>query len=364
MVTNQFFALFDSATPGPSTATVTHTLKFYIHPDLVPDMNFAKAVLPKYVSDMNYILAKNTTRQFTFDPETGITLTSTQPHTGSAGVLPTTGFEVWSHVNKTAIGETTSNSGFFSFDVSGAAVLAGMKWLQLYDRDVLVTNTPQLQDYWTQVYIMLHELGHVFCVAIGEYYNLATVNDTTGVPPLLNVNLANYPSDAFWSDKPDWIADPMLRIVYGQSGFGSPPRSYQLVMSLTKFSNLSAAILSGNYRMPSVQPPTVDLQNITIKVVDNTTQAPIPNANIKIWSVTNTDVTALMFDSTANGTGTLIFAWGGGVNPHNSVDFLRLIKVYATGYTAKAKYVSIWDTDITKIVDGNSIHIVTIALET
>jgi len=80
--------------PIASAAAKTHIFKIYIDPSLVSDIQFAKQVLPKYVQDMNAVLAKNTNRELIFDPDTGIIPTATQPHTGSAGVLPTTDFEI------------------------------------------------------------------------------------------------------------------------------------------------------------------------------------------------------------------------------------------------------------------------------
>lgn len=56
------FALISGASSPAPTAPIVHRLpiKFYLHPTLVADMAFAKRVLPKYVRDMNVVLAKNT----------------------------------------------------------------------------------------------------------------------------------------------------------------------------------------------------------------------------------------------------------------------------------------------------------------
>jgi hypothetical protein len=60
-------------------------------------------------------------------------------------------------------------------------------------------------------------------------------------------------------------------------------------------------------------------------------------------------------DGSTDASGELQFAWGGSANPHNSYDFLRLIKVFKEGYTASADYISIYDTDIARLVEGSTV---------
>jgi hypothetical protein len=328
-----------------------HVLKFYLQPTLVPDLDFAKAVLPKYVEDMNTILAKNTSCRLVFNPETDIILTVAQPHSNQATLpLPVENFEIWAYAVQSNY--QFSYGGYAGVDWSGAGVLAGLKWTRLYDPDEL---TPaQLMDYWTQINNMLHEFAHVFGAGIGEYYKLSSIQDATGVAPLLNINVLD-PDDLFWSDKRDFMADPLLRNA-AQEGISSR----EGLLDFVKYSALTATIISGNYRN-SV--PTIDLQNITVSVVTDD-GAPISDANIKIWSVVgNTPYqTKLVVDAFTDSNGQISFAWGGSSNPHNNYDFLRLIKVYKDGYIFSAKYVSIYDADIVKLVNGNSLYNIPISL--
>lgn len=328
-----------------------HVIKFYLEPALVTDMEFAKMVLPKYVQDMNTILAKNTNRQLIFDPETGIILTETQPQTNSASLpLPVDGFEIWAHAVLSTY--PYSYDGYGGLDASGAGVLAGLKWKKIYNPDE-VTGA-DLKDYWIQINNMLHELAHVYKAGIGEYYKLATIQDTTGMYPLLNINLLNA-NDAFWSDKQDFRPDPLLRNAV-QDGI----LEHQALLDYVKYSGLTAAIMSGDYRNGT---PTVDLQNITVSVV-NENGEPVTDANVKIWSVIGKSpfLAELFVDTMTDVNGQISFAWGGASNPHNNYDFLRLIKVYKDGFVASAKYVSIYDADIEKLVKGNDIYNISISL--
>jgi hypothetical protein len=68
-------------------------------------------------------------------------------------------------------------------------------------------------------------------------------------------------------------------------------------------------------------------------------------------------------DASTNDRGQTTFSWGGSSNPHNIYDLLRLIKIYKNGYVAAAKYVSIFDADIEKLVNNNDQFNITITLD-
>ena len=319
-------------------------------------MDFAKATLPKYVEDMNTILAKNTNRRLVFNPETGIILTNTQPHSNQAvSPLPVENFEILAYA--VPGNNTVSYGGYAGVDVSGAGVLAGLKWTRLYDPDSIITPN-ELTDYWTQINNMLHEFAHVFGAGIGEYYKLSSIQDTTGVSPFLDINVLD-PKDPFWSDKPDFMADPLLRNAVQTKGL-EHLSSREALLTFVKYSDLTATLISGNYRNTA---PMVDLQHITLSVVTDS-GAPINAANIKIWSVIgNAPYQAkLMVDAFTDSNGQVSFTWGSSINPHNNYDFLRLIKVYKDGYIVSAKYVSIFDADIVKLIGGSDLFNILISL--
>jgi hypothetical protein len=332
------------AAPADELSVKVHPFQFYFDPSLVTDIDFAQAVLPKYVADMNRVLAKNTSRQLSFDPANGIIITNIQPHSNSASQpLPTNNFEIWAYAVKSAYG--VSYGGYMGVDQSGAGVLAGLKWSKLYDPDRLQPD--EIADYWTQINNMLHELAHVFGAGIGEYYSLANIRDTTGISPLLNIEL-NDIEDAFWKDKSDFRTDPLLQNAARTS---EPFSSREALLDFVQYSNLTAALVSGDYRNAA---PTVDLSNLSIHVVDSN-GIPIEAANVKVWSiVANAPYQSqLIVDTFTNEQGQITFSWGGSTNPHNIYDLLRLIKIYKDGYVAAAKYISIFDTDIEKLVNNN-----------
>ena len=334
----------------------THPFKFYLDPALVPDMDFAKTVLPKYIADMNFILAKNTDRQLIFDSTTGITLTNSQPHSNNTSLpLPVDGFDIWAHAVTSPY--EVSYGGYMGIDTSGAGVLAGLKWTKLYNPDNLKPD--EVADYWTQINNMLHELAHVFGAGIGEYYNLSIIKDMTGVSPFLDINIRDT-EDMFWKDKPDFMTDPLLQNPVRTAGSASFPNRESL-LAFVQYSSLTATIINGDYRNSI---PTVDLSNIVLHVVDKN-GLPIRRANVKIWSITGniSYQSKLMIESLTDDNGQITFAWGGSTTSHNIYDFLRLIKVYKDEYAASAKYVSIFDADMSKLVDKNDQFHISITLD-
>ena len=330
--------------------------KFYFDPALVPNMDFAKAVLPKYIEDMNSVLAKNTNRRLVFNPETDIILTVTQPHSNQAvPPMPVEDFEIWAYAVPSTY--SVSYGGYAGIDDSGAGVLAGLKWTKIYDPGQVVTLV-ELTDYWTQINNMLHELAHVFGAGIGEYYKLSSIKDTTGISPLLDINVLD-PDDLYWADKPDFMADPLLRNAVRTEGL-EWLSTREALLAFVQYSNLTATIMNGDYRNGTSM---IDLQHVTVRAVTGD-GAPIADANVKIWSVVGdaSYQTQLLVDGFTDSNGQVSFAWGGSAMPHNSYDFLRLIKVYKDGYIASAKYISIFDADIVRLIDENDLMNIPITL--
>ncbi len=329
-----------AASAADTVPTRFHHFKFYLDPALLTDMGFARAVLPKYVSDLNFVLAKNTDRQLVFDPDTDIVAAPTKPETDSAKPpLPTDGFEIWAYAIPTTF--SISYGGFASVDISGAGVLARLNWTRLYDPDQLATLA-QAQDYTTQIDVMLHELAHVFGAGLGEYYSLSHVQDTSQAAPLLNINVTDQ-NDPYWSDKPDFRTDPLLEL--------NRAASRADYLATARYSNLTAVIVSGAYRNGFSS-----FDRFTVQVVDEEGQA-VPGAEVKAWNIParSTSPGQLLYDVTTDGNGQAVLAWGGTGSLHNAANLLRLIKVYVNGlpYTP-ARYVSVFDADIAQLVRGQS----------
>src|SRR6185436_14171423 len=143
---------------------------------------------------------------------------------------------------------------------------------------------------------MLHELAHVFGAGIGEYYSLMSINDTTGLEPLLNIRLSD-PADSYWSDKSDFLNDPLLRY--------QPASTRIEYLASVQYSRLTATIISGSYRngMPS-------FDHYTIRVLDQN-GTPVPDANVKVWNVKggSSGQSELLFNGFSDPNGNVVLPW-------------------------------------------------------
>ena len=340
-------------------AIKTHVFKFYLDPLLVTDLDFVKESLVKYIQDINFVLAKNTNRQLSFDPETGVVITDKKPHDGKGNNLPSQGYEVWAHV--TFSDHSYSYGGYVSFNANGEAVLAGLNWEKVYNPDQLEENSDEMRDYWIQIDHMLHEFAHIFGAGMSEYYSLATVDDTTGVEPMLNIRLSDS-NDTYWKYKDDYFTDPLLHNIYGNTNLGSPTDRTALLQTI-QFSSLTAAIISGDYRYPSLTPPFPDIKKIIMRVLEKDTLSPIPDARVMIWKIKSVPPyeVELLVNSLTNKSGELVFSWEG--SPQNNYNNLRLIKVYKDGYNVGARYVSKFDAEGKAILDNQTKFSVDIFLD-
>jgi hypothetical protein len=347
----------DSGVERPPVGAIeTHTFKFFLDSALVEGLDAAEVSrrLSIYIGDINYIFAKNTGRSFSFDTATGLTITNEKPQTDSyTGDVPESGFEVWAHAVLTDYPEYGSYGGYMGFDSSGAGVAAGLKWAAVWDPDSLEDGSDDLRDYWVQIDHMVHEMEHVFGAGYSEYYGLNMVDDSTGVDPLLDIYLWDYPDDPYWSTHPDFLTDPLLINIWNNDLAGNPTTRTALLETVL-FSDLSATICNICFRnVATMQTSLPDLANILVNVRSAGSLEPVQGADIKIWSVHSCPpyVSELIVDSTTDENGDLLFDWGVSY-PFNNFDHLRLIKVYADGFLPAAQYVSVFDAQEARLLEG------------
>lgn len=275
------------------------------------------AKLDNYTAILNYILSKNTNKQFR---NAGVYLKSGRFWSEGVTSLPRYNYQVWVDLDYTDYPFT--HNGYLSWDQSGAAVLADIKCPTIYDP----FNTSNIRDFWQQITTILHEYAHVFGGGIGEYYSLINVPDRTGVFPTHNLSMYNT-LDTYWGNKYDFIYDPLTWNVYGKSVVGSPTTLFGVLVN-TRYSNLTAAQINFNYRYPFVNPAAASKFVININKV----------ANIKVWSVDQYS-SNLLVDIDSN---TLTYTWG---DTLFGSELLKLIKI-TDGAITRSLYISLFDLQI------------------
>lgn len=285
--------------------------------------------LGDYVSDLNYILYKNTNKQFYFDPWNDVIY-----HNGAlsyshyTSYFPRTGYQVWLDINFTDF--NSSYGGFLDYNSSGEAVLGGLYWKKIYNP----WNTPNLEDYWKQITTVLHEYAHVFGAGIGEYYNTTFVPDNTGVNPYDFLSILDQ-SNPFWSYKGDFIYDPLTWNIFNRYECGYPTTRSQLLLT-TRYSNLTSYLINQNFRYPNT---TINLSDyIQISIIDSSGN-PISNAKVDIYN--NSGV---LLETLYTGYfGIVLYNWNYDIT---SWDILRIAKINKPGYPNKSRWFGIYDFQI------------------
>lgn len=300
-----------------------HNILFYLNPALI-DVN-TPAALEKYVADLNAILFKNTDRLLVFEPQMGVIPASAAPHDNSHnGPLPSEDFDVWVYVT---LGPW--QSGYAGIDSSGAGVIS-TEWQAVYSE--------YGQDYQRQVYVLAHELGHVFGAGMSEYYTLQSVADLSGRAPSLPINLLD-PTNAFTASHLDWLTSPMLWNV------GGPTR--EAFLSTCKYDTAAALTINSAWR--SGIPP---LASMTVRVLSQRSRVLDIPYTVYVY---NRDG-ALLASGEADENGNFTAP----APQHNGYRNAVLIKVYQGARFTGAKWISVYDLDKMRLSSGQSECIISI----
>jgi hypothetical protein len=378
------------------SSTRYHAFEFRMQPAVANQYSTnsteVELVLQKYVDDMNHILAKNTNRQLTFTATTGTDILIMQEQDFSTGCCITEQLEdkgddlypIFTWIQDT--NSTYSYSGYTSVNGTGAGILNGMYWTQLYDPDTLTADTVEMRNYWTQINTMLHEIGHVFGAGFGEYYNFSTVDDKTGISPQADIrrNSSPYELGNYWNhfDKTTTRFDPMTITGYGQPISGSVT-DYAGLLDIVEFGELSSAVINGTFRVvgynndPNRVPLfPINMNQTVVHVINATDGSDVVGADVKIWgqhtSSGNPD-SVLIYEGTTNSTGRYEFdisynALNEDARLHASgagtPDMIKLVKVYKDNFLDGYDWISVMDAVKTRQIDGSQYHVLTISLTT
>lgn len=179
---------------------ITHQVVFWLAPDLVPPGQFliVSQRLARYIHDLNLVFAPCHRRFAIVDIRVGFGSFS---HPQFAyKLLPV----VHLHLTKMPAGSENSGSGTAGYDESGDfRVLQG--WLKVW------SPADNERDYKFQLYVLTHELGHCFGLALGEMYDMRFAYDP--LPPSWGATCHldwTDPADSLWGRHKDWLRDPMV----------------------------------------------------------------------------------------------------------------------------------------------------------
>lgn len=310
----------------------TNVIKFYIHPDLSPDVSVIKNDLVEYVNDMNYILAKNTQHQLSYNPNTGCVVSAGPPFNGMELNSPRTNYEIRVWIRYSPFGYSYGE-GEVSYDwPSGAAGITSLFWMGVWDADN-IPNYIDFIDYRQQLIALLHGYGRIFGAnmeAWDIYSYMGNLTDNTGVAPQKNIQMVNPQTlvwnynDVYWGGvNADFYGDPAI------GAFECTNRAAML--SLHRFSALSSKMIRDNYRYPSAKPPIASQNGIQFKVLDVRTCSPLEGVRVRIWRLNNSLPTALLVDTVTGTNGLVNWNWQS-ATPNYYGDSVRMVKCTRPGF--------------------------------
>jgi len=359
------------------TGNQTHRVKFFLDPGLAgvnpgdPVPQSLKDNLTQYFEEIRTILERQTVRQFVFDADGDVSVTTTQPHSqsyqGTTPLWQVQNHEIWIHARLTdnpAYGTYGGNAGL---DQSGAGVASNLRWDQVYNPST-VTVGNATEQYWRQIDHIVHEFEHVLGAGIGEYYSLNFVNDNTGVGPDMDIALrGDISHDPYWSTRTNYLADPLQLNAYNNEFIGRPT-TLQDLRDKVRLADTTVAVLDAGMR-GRAQESVPDMQNVAVEVRDAATGALIPSAALRVWNIKTVGdylPTEYTVNSGAAG-GQFWFDWDPLHDQNspvlfNNYDMLKLLKVSAPGYDDAGMWYSIFDAQNAKLVGGQSSLLLTVNL--
>lgn len=295
-----------------------HPIVFYVDPSLITAT--VDYDLSGYVDDMNVVLAKNTSRRLVYG---GYVPSMTAPHNDISPVpIPTDDFPIWIYIQPSGLPDY-STGGNVSIDSSGAGVIDGMLWGQVYHSDSL--------DRSKQLYTILHEFAHIFNAGIGEYYTLLNVPDLSCKHPLQSIDLLNT-YNPFAAAHMDWRGDPLLWNVGGLRA---------QFLAACRFADVTALTINSNWRAG------IDtLQSFTVRV---DTAGPVSDIPYTVF-VYGKDGALLQSGEFEDSYTVAGWAYRNGDNN------AKLVKVFRGARFIKQCWVTPYDLDMAKL-EGRQAHV-------
>lgn len=306
-----------------------------------------KLNLAGYVDDLNIIFGKTTSRQFSFDPETGIEFFNT-PHTGGTCSLINSDYGYVAQIIKSNQDYSFGGNSGCNITNTNELWVFNMNWTRFYSRAEVESQAIPYKDYdLRQLYALTHELGHTHGLGIGEYYTLATEADNTGVLPDLSISSFNKEDDYYWKERLNVWLDPML---------SGPPANTRLI-DYAEFSPLSSTMIemvaSGDIFTTCGQTLFLfshcfplqadDSRVVNVVLEDQSTTEPIAGCEVEAYRHTaSADGSFFITSSVTNASGTALLDLGNNLR-HSNNDLLVFFKATCDSYAPAGDALSTFD---------------------
>lgn len=365
----------------------TRTVKFMVDNRLISQGQSPaseatiRSRLAGMVSDCNTILAKTTNLQWTFNQSTDVEFVD-------AASIPTLfyvgsedppsnwhfyftielGTDVTSRASSVANGTSAGRVTASGWGALGFAFNAIWSDSERDSSTLLPSGfATKSQDYVAQLYFLLHEGMHNFAVAVGEYYSVNVIVDTTGVAPSLATGVSNpdwpFFNGIYWSDRDNVQLDPMDKVNddWDRTEWLENVQFNELSSQFINFAIAGYHPTDDVYFIGYNRPTLLYEAQVTVEVRDSVTKRPISGATVGLYIQDQSTFTHVNLNSAAadtevtNTNGRVTFTWGGTVGPGWAGNNLfRGFKVSAPGYQNNSAGLSAWDLSAYHYVNGGS----------
>ncbi len=345
----------------------TNHVRYFVDQSLAGAMTNDELVrrLSQYSADLNTIFSRESLRRIQFDSYYDVNVVTQDPFTNPPyDFYPQT--SLWVYLRATDNLAIGTYGGQPALHASGAAGGTDFRWDQIYDPATLTAGSPQMEQYWRQLHYLTRVFELSFGAGAGEYASLAGMKDLSGTAPLApdTGTADSATTDPFWTTRSDYWADPLTTNAWNNPRLGSPVARDSLLAAV-HFAPLSSKLVSENARGADRQAATLpDLTNVAIHVVDAQTGQPIANAAVRVWNRSDPVTASATFEETvmSAGNGGFSFSWTDAASALTSAANAKLIKASATGYAPAVQWVTIYDAQKAKVIDGSASFDVTVTL--
>jgi hypothetical protein len=234
---------------------IFHSIKFYIDKDLIQGISSEYVIkcLKGYVTACNRILSKSTNRIFVYGSYESVESDFKCCDNVGSTYWTTSNYDIDIRIYKRGNVNVLAGAYATTDSQSRKSVIDYVVWDEMYDYDsikdepgsiVVGPGKEIVTPYWYQIFVIVHEFGHICGCGMGEYYSIRNIIDKFGRN-----------CDANWFNRhPDILYDPMYR--------SSDPTKMQFGIYN------SAIINSGKYRAGVNSVPICPSDRIIVKILN------------------------------------------------------------------------------------------------
>ncbi|HWI41627.1 MAG TPA: Ig-like domain-containing protein, partial [Verrucomicrobiae bacterium] len=302
-------------------------------------------------ADLNAIFGKNTERQFSFDPATGVEFYTT-PYGGGLCYPVTQNHDYLVQITKTALEFSNGGNGGCNFsEATDSLVAFNLNWTRIYSRrEIEHNNLKSLvnhNDYYVnQLGTMAHELGHLHGLGVGEYYSLGGIADQSGALPLISTSTVD-PSDIYWGTRGLVLRDPMFSMYTDArttDAFTFSPLSATLINKVSRGETNEATC--GNPYLGPINCFDISRldpeKRVTVQVLDKDSRQPLTDCRVSAFRRYAVNDSYLIADSPVDLDGRATFSLANDIW-HWSMGNVAFFKTSCPGHSPAGDLLSTFD---------------------